>query len=285
MSPLRTVPSNNLTGHFSLTNAVVGCTDLGVSGKFWEALGFTATRSERVPAELAATLYGRHRPIETLVVSAPGSTVGWIRLVEVPGSPRVWRPYVRGRSLVALFARSLDHAVSMTCSAGGRVAGRTEFTRGQTRNRQVRLFGPDEVEIGLLESTAPRPSLLDSGRDLSELATMLWLVESVEAAVSDFPELEVYSDVSAESLTPAHEFLGLPDPAPAIRMAVLGAAGAPLERLQLLQWTGHRIEPAVSWPIQPGMFAVGCESAVETPTAVERSGGVRLEIWPKRSPA
>jgi hypothetical protein len=187
------------------------------------------------------------------------------------------------RSLLEFFARGLDHAESIVRSAGGEAAGRTEFTRGETRNREVRLFGPDQVEIGLAESTGNRPSLLDSGRELSELAAMLWFVESVEAAIGDIPELEVYSDSSIEAWPPACEFLSLPDPAPAIRTAYLGETGAPLERLQLLELTEHRLESDPSWPIRPGIFAVGCEATLETPTTVERSGGVRFEIWPART--
>jgi catechol 2,3-dioxygenase-like lactoylglutathione lyase family enzyme len=273
-----------LPGDLSLTNAVVGCSDLDACARFWEVLGFTESRSERVPADLATTLYGQRRPVETLAISVPGSIVGWIRLVEAGGLPRAWRPYLRGRSLLEFFTRALDDVVSTTTSAGAREAGRTEFRRAEKRNREVRLFGPDGVEIGLTESTANRPSLLDSGRNLSELTTMLWLVESVEAAFTDIPELEVYSDSSTEAWTPATEFLGLPDPSPAIRTAYLGEPGAPLERLQLLQLTGRQLETDVSWPIRPGMFAVGCESALAAPITVERSGGVRLEIWPRRSP-
>jgi len=254
-----------------------------MSARFWEALGFTSTSSERLPAELAATLYGKHRPVETLTVSVPGSTVGWIRLVETDGSPRVWRPYMSARSVLEFFARALDDAESIVRSAGGEVAGRTEFTRGETRNREVRLFGPDQVEIGITDSAANRPSLVDSGRDLSELAAMLWFVESIEAAMGDIPELEVYSDSSIEAWPPACEFLSLPDPAPAIRTAYLGETGALLERLQLLELTGHRLETDPGWPIRPGIFAVGCEAAMDTPTTVERSGGVRLEIWPART--
>jgi len=272
-----------LTGHLSLTHAVIGASDLDTSARFWEALGFTLTSSERLPAELAATLYGKHKPVETLAVAVPGSTVGWIRLVETDGSPRVWRPYMRARSVLEFFARELDDAESIVRSAGGEVVARTEFARGETRNREVRLFGPDQVEIGLTESTGNRPSLLNSGRELSELATMLWFVESVEAAISDIPELEVYSDSSIEAWPPACEFLGLPDPAPAIRTAYLGETGAPLERLQLLELTGHRLETDPSWPIRPGIFAVGWEAAVDVPTTVERSCGVRLEIWPART--
>ena len=47
------------------------------------------------------------------------------------------------------------------------------------------------MEVGLTESTGTRPSLIDAGRDLSELTAMLWLVESVESALADFPELEL----------------------------------------------------------------------------------------------
>jgi hypothetical protein len=181
----------------SLTNAVVGCTDIDVSARFWAALGFTETRTERIPAEVVATLYGPQRPIETLAMSAPGSTVGWIRLVAAEGSPRVWRPHVRGRSILEIHARELDDAVSMATSAGARVVGRTDFTRGDRRNREVRLLGPDEVEIGLTESSASTsPSLLDTGRELSEIANILWLVESVEEAMAAIPELEVYSELS-----------------------------------------------------------------------------------------
>lgn len=272
-----------MIAQLSLTNVVLGCSDLDFSARFWETLGFTATRSERVPADLAATLYGQHRPFETLKVSVPGSTIGWLRLVGADGSPRVWRPYMRGRSVLEFFTRALDGAVSMARTAGGRVAGSTEFMSGEKRNREIRLFGPDEVEFGLTESTETRPSLLDSGRELSELAGMLWFVESVESALADFPELEVYGDSSVEAWTPACDFLSLPDPAPAIRTAYLGEPGAPLERLQLLELTGHRLEMDPSWPIRPGIFAVGCEAAVDLPATVERSSGVRLEIWPAAS--
>jgi hypothetical protein len=274
------VPATSL----SLTNAVVGCTDIDVSARFWAAVGFTQTRSERIQAEVAATLYGQQRPLETLVVSAPGSTSGWIRLVEAEGSPRVWRPHVRGRSLLEIFARDLDAAVSAACSAGARVAGRTDFTRGDRRNREVRLLGADEVEIGLTQSSDSASSpLLVAGRELTEIVNILWLVESVEEAVAALPELEVYSELSLDAWPPAHEFLGLPDPSPAIGMAHLGEPGALLVRLQLLQVTGQSLEVDVSWPIRPGVFAVGCEGAVPVPTSVERAGGVRLEIWPARS--
>lgn len=268
----------------SLTNAVVGCTDIDVSARFWAALGFTQTRSERIPADVAETLYGPQRPLETLVMSAPGTTVGWIRLVEAEGSPRVWGPHVRGRSLLEIFARELDAAVSMVCSAGARVAGRTDFTRGERHNREVRLLGVDEVEIGLTQSSAGASSpLLVAGRELSEIVNILWLVESVEEAVAALPELEVYSELSLDAWPPAHEFLGLPDPAPAIGIANLANPGALPVRLQLLQVTGQSLEVDVSWPIRPGVFAVGCEGAVPVPTRVERAGGVRLEIWPARS--
>lgn len=274
------VPANRL----SLTNAVVGCVDIDVSARFWAALGFTETLSERIPAELAARLYGPQRPLDTLVMSVPGSTVGWIRLVEAEGSPRVWRPLVRGRSLLEIFARELDAAESMACSVGARVAGRTDFARGGRRSREVRLLGPDEVEIGLTQSSTSASSpLLVEGRELTEIVNILWLVESVEEAMAALPELQVYSELSIDAWPPAHEFLGLPDPAPAIGIANLGEPGALLVRLQLLQVTGQSLDVDVSWPIRPGVFAVGCEGAVAVPTSVVRPGGVRLEIRPSRS--
>lgn len=267
----------------SLTNAVVGCTDIDLSARFWTELGFTQSRSERIPAEMAATLYGLQRPIEMLDLSAPGSTVGWIRLVEADGSPRIWRPHRRGRSVLEIFARDLDAAEFMACSAGARVVGRTDFTRGGRRNREVRLLGPDEVEVGLTQSSASASSpLLVAGRELTEIVNIVWLVESVEDAKAALPELEVFSELSLDAWTPAHEFLGLPDPAPAIRIAMLGEPGALLMRLQLLQVTGQHLEVDASRPIRPGVFAVGCEGPVPLPTCVERSGGVRLEIWPTR---
>jgi hypothetical protein len=278
------VEAGDVAGRLSLTNAVVGCVDIDVSARFWATLGFTETSSERIPAEVAATLYGRQRALDTLVMSAPGSTVGWIRLVEAEGSPRAWRPHVRGRSLLEIFARELDAAASLACSAGARVAGRTDFTRGDRRNREVRLLGPDEVEIGLTQSAASASSpLLVAGRELTEIVNILWLVESVEEAIAALPEFEVYSELSIDDWPPAHEFLGLPDRSPAIRTASLGEPGALLVRLQLLQVTGQSLEVDVNWPIRPGVFAVGCEGAVPLPTRVERAGGVRLEIWPARS--
>jgi hypothetical protein len=164
------------------------------------------------------------------------------------------------------------------------VAGRTDFTRGDRRNREVRLLGADEVEIGLTQSAASASSpLLAAGRGLTEIVNIVWFVESVEEAVAALPELEVYSELSLDAWPPAHEFLGLPDPAPAIGIANLGEAGALLVRLQLLQVTGQSLEVDVSWPIRPGVFAVGCEGAVPVPTRLERAGGLRLEIWPVRS--
>lgn len=269
-----------MTGELSLTNAVVGCSDLDGSARFWQALGFTVMTSERVPAELAATLYGRPRPVETLKVSVPGSAVGWLRLVAAEGSPRAWGPYMKGRSLLELFTRDLDGAESVARSAGGQVVARTEFTRGESRNRELRLIGPDEVEIGLTESNRNRPSAVDSGRDLSELTTIVWFVESVEAALAGSSDLEVHSDSSMEAWTPAHDFLSVPDPAPAVRTAYLGEAGAPLARLQLLELIGHPLESVPSWPIRPGNFAVGCQGTVAMPTTIEHPGGIRFEIWP-----
>lgn len=283
-------PSGHHTGlavppkSLSLTNAVVGCTDIDLSARFWAELGFTRTRSERIPAEVAATVYGLQRSLETLDISAPGSSVGWIRLVETHGSPRIWRPHLRGRCVLEIVARELDAAESIARSAGARVAGRTDFARGDRRNREVRLLGPDEVEIGLTQSSASASSpLLVAGRELTEIVNILWLVESVEEAKAGLPELEVFSELSLDAWTPAHEFLGLPDPAPAIGIANLGEPGALLMRLQLLEVTGQALEVEPSWPIRPGVFAVGCEGPVPAPTCVERTGGVRLEIWPTRS--
>jgi hypothetical protein len=267
-----------------LTNAVIGCTDIDLSARFWAELGFSQTRSDRIPAEVAATTYGLRRPLEMLDVSAPGSTTGWIRLVQADGSPRIWRPHLQGRSVLEIFARDLDAAEAVARSAGARVAGRTDFTRGDRRSREVRLLGPDEVEIGLTQSSAGDGApLLIAGRETTEIVNILWLVESVDEAKAALPELEVVSELSIEAWTPAHEFLGLPDPAPAIAFAILGEPGALPMRLQLLQVTGQRLAIDANWPIRPGVFAVGCEGPVPAPTCVERPGGVRLEIWPSRT--
>jgi hypothetical protein len=140
------------------------------------------------------------------------------------------------------------------------------------------------VEIGFTQSDASASSpLLAAGRGLTEIVNMVWFVESVEEAVAALPELEVYSELSLDAWPPAHEFLGLPDPAPAIGIANLGEAGTLLVRLQLLQVTGQSLEVDVNWPIRPGVFAVGCGGAVPLPTRLERAGGLRLEIWPARS--
>lgn len=268
-------------GRLTLTNAVVGCTDIDVSARFWGELGFTETRSQQVPAETAATLYGLQRSVETLVISAPGSSVGWIRLVTAEGSPPAWRPHVWGRSLLEIHPRELEGAVSLATSAGARVAGRTDFTRGDRRNQEVRLIGPDGVEIGLTQSSERSgPTVLDGGRQLSEVTNILWFVESVEPAVAGLPEFDVFGDVTLDPWPPAHEFLGLPDPAPAIRTASLAESGSPLLRLQLLQVTGQPLETNSNWPIRPGVFAVGCEAVLPAPRSVVRAGRVRLEIWP-----
>lgn len=269
----------------SLTHAVVGCSDLDTSATFFAALGFTETESERVPADLAATLYGIRGPVETLAMLAPGSRVGWIRLVDAEGPPRVWRPYMTGPVLLELYVRSITEAVALAQTAGARLAGKTAYTGSKAqRLREVRLIGPDAIGIGLTESTEPRKSLVDAGREFSELYSTLWIVESVAEALPGYPEFEVFGDFAEEDYEPVAEFLDLPDASAAIRTVYLGDPGAPLERLQLLEFSRRMAErgPAGS-PIRPGIFAVGCIAAVDGPVGIDRPGGVRLEVWPAHS--
>lgn len=265
-----------------ITHVVVGCSDLEVSARLFSALGFTDSRSERMPAALAASLYGLRGPAETLTASAPGSRAGWIRLVEVDGSPHIWRPYLAGPVLLELYVRSIAEAVALAERGGARPVGRTAYTGGSTqRFDEVRLIGADQIGIGLTQSASARPSLLDAGRPISELCSTLWVVESVAEVLPGYPELEVSRDSTMEDYEPVAEFLGLPHPSASIRTVYLGEPGEPLERLQLLEFRDLAAEarPA-GWPIRPGIFAVGCEADVDAPLTTVRPGGVRLELWP-----
>jgi hypothetical protein len=262
---------------------VVGCRDLGVSARLFTALGFSESRRERIPAELAATLWGLRGRVETLAVSMPGSRLGWIRLVEVDGPPRGWRPYRVGPVLLELYVRSIAEAVAFAEEAGARPVGRTAYTATSAqRFDEVRLVGPDEIGIGLTQSTSARPSLLDTGRRVSELCSTLWVVESVAEALPGYPELEVSRVSTIDDYEPVAEFLGLPHDSASIRTVYLGAPGEPLERLQLLEFQNRSAEPEPEvWPMRPGIFAVGSEAEVEAPMTTVRPGGVRLEIWPR----
>jgi hypothetical protein len=61
-----------------ITNAVIGCSEVERTAAFFARLGLTEMETQRVPGEIAATLYGLREPVESLRVSAPGSRVGWL---------------------------------------------------------------------------------------------------------------------------------------------------------------------------------------------------------------
>ena len=58
-----------------ITHAVVGCSDLDVSARLFSALGFTDSRSERMPAEFAA-IRSRGQTARTLIWSRPHLSAG-----------------------------------------------------------------------------------------------------------------------------------------------------------------------------------------------------------------
>ena len=105
-----------------LTHAVVGCNDLDLTARFLGGLGFNETVSERIPADLAAALYGLGGPADTLKLSKPGVALGWIRLVESRGESQSWQPYRAGPVCLEIFTLTLEEAVALARDAGARLA-------------------------------------------------------------------------------------------------------------------------------------------------------------------
>jgi hypothetical protein len=186
------------------------------------------------------------------------------------------------------------------------------YVIGALRLREARVWGPDALPFGVVDASRRRPSLLDgdNARLHSELHSIVWTVESIEAALPFWrsragllPFLEVTLREPAVGTV-----LELPVPETPLRLVVLADGECFPARLRLMEFPENKGPAGRGLPLRAGLHAIGFRVArldqaiaeldgatfgdaveAESPLTGERRavrgrapGGIQFELWETR---
>lgn len=289
----------------SPSHAVIGTTDAAPLAAFLGRLGFAAAGEHDLDAAAALALYGLAAPTTQTLLLADGRPGGALRLVATPHAAPTPSPFDRGPLVLDVYTTDIE-AVRDRAVDGGATAGHLgTIELGPLVMRQVALTGPDGLRVVLVEANHRRPSLLDDdgvGRDTSELHSVLWSVDDIDAAAPFWTD--------EAGLTQAHVFpvglpvvsriMGLPGEQHDLRMNLLVDAEQCPVRIELFEFSGDPGGDRPTWPLQAGLHAIafevddldaataglaGAAFGTPVPVAAQRAvtgvapGGVRFELW------
>jgi hypothetical protein len=197
-------------------------------------------------------------------LTVPGVPLGGVLLVSTdrPGMPQ--GPYDTGAHALDLYTTSADASTAVAQEQGLDVTGDATIALGPLVMRQVAVAAPDHTLLVCIEANRRRPTSLDhvpeaetGSRTHSELHSMLWSVDSIDAALPfwrDEAGLALGLDVPIRGPEVA-ALMHLPDADAAIRMAMLSDEGVRPSRLELLEHTGRSGNAVPAWPLHGGLHA------------------------------
>lgn len=271
--------------------AVVAASRLDPMVDFLATLDLAVTATGHLPE----TLYGGPGRWADLTSADRGR----VRVVEVTGAPTTRGPFDCGPAALDFYSRDLASSLDRIPAAHGPTV---RIDLGPLVMHQVRLTGPDELPVVLIDANHRRPSRLDTDREAhhSEAHSLVWVVPSIDDALPfwrDTAGLALAFDVPITSPAVA-ELLELPRSQVPIRMAMLSDSEVRPMRLELFEFPADEgaafdptPRPGAVWPVfevadmaaaraLPGL-AAGPVVAVGA-RAVSRCvapGGVAMELW------
>lgn len=228
--------------------AVVAVGDVGAAVAFFSRLGLQETGRGSLPAEL----YGTAGTFVDLA-SAPR---GRVRVVQVAAPPAPRQAYEGGLAALDFYSRDLDRSLAVANAA---VAARVRLELGPLVMQQLRLAGPDETPIVLVDASSRRPSLLDDDEHAlhSEAHSMVWVVPSIDEALPFWRDAGLTVAFDVPICSPAiADLLDLPRPEVPVRMAMLTDDDVRPMRLELFEFPDEPTAPTntdpragTAWPV------------------------------------
>jgi catechol 2,3-dioxygenase-like lactoylglutathione lyase family enzyme len=256
------------------THALIGSTDLERTVAFLTTFGFTAADSLPVDATAAHALYGLEGPTEEVVMSAPDTQRGWIRLVRTPLPASDHGPFDVGGHALDLYTRDVDESLRVARAAGAACGPVVRYELGPLQVGELKAVGPDHLAVVFIEISRRRPSTLDlDGRLHSELHSAVWTVADVDAVLPFWREqagMSTLLDMTVREPAVA-AFMGLPRPDTPLRLTVLADASGGAPRFEMIHFPEHPGPAPATWPLRPGLHALGVTSAEPASVAARLS--------------
>lgn len=293
----------------SARGAVVGASDVARTVDFCSLFDLVASTRGVLPAAAAEALYGVSSPLEEVLLGAPGSQHGTVRVLGSVASAPAAGHYATGSHAFDLYTRDMEASLERAREAGWRVGPVGHVELGPLVMDQATVTGPDDLLVVLIASERRRPSLLDTDPAAlhSEGHSLVWAVEAMDEAVpfwSAAPGLTV-PFVAPVVHPEVNRFMELPDREAGLRMAMVCDAQVTPMRFELLEFVGKHGGRRADWPLLAGLHApafvvddlVATQAAmlhaefgpvVELDTPAHPSaractalapGGVRFELW------
>ncbi len=178
-------------------------------------------------------------------VGVPGHH-GAVRVQAAPEGPSTRPPYITGGQALDLYTRDLTRSLEVVDAAGLERGPAVTYAFGPMTLGQVQVQGPDGLPIVLVEIAHRLPSVLDQddGRLHSQLHSVVWSVEDLDAATQFFggpAGLEVRATFPLDA-PEVSRFMQLPRRTP-LQMSVLANRAARPPRFELLAYDAAVVPP------------------------------------------
>lgn len=244
----------------SPTHAVIGCTDLAVSLEFVHRFGFTRVERGVLPVAAARALYGLDTELDEAVARVPGAERGWLRLVATPEPARKVGALDNRAFAIDLFSTDLAASLEIAATGGWPTTPVATHEFGPLVIREVETYGPDELILTLLETTARKPTVLDRDhrRLHSELHALVWSVQDADRHLAFWQQEAGLAKVTDAVLGGEQlgATLGLGEGRSVqARLIVLCDEAERPARFELIEFLGESAADHPTWPLAAGLHA------------------------------
>lgn len=267
----------------SPSHVTIAASSLEGTARFFQALGFVRESDRAIGAFAARELYGLDGPAQETRLAMPGSSLGRIQVLEVPGEPVAGGPFDRGAHAVDLYVRDMGQALDVVRTTHAVIGPVAAYAVGQMTVKECKCVGPDGLALVLIEVDKRRPSVLDTNANalFSEVHSVVHVVESIDAAAAFWKGagLKVLLDATFAEPSVA-EFMHLPRPDTRLRLALFAEPGQFPIRLELIEFPDPdgRNTPLISArPLRPGRFV----SAFEVSSVIEATSVLKDAAYSK----
>ena len=242
------------------SDVVVGASDVAAMVEFFGVFGFEDAGGGRLLQDGAATAG---------VVVVPSQGVATRR-----------RDYDNGVGAIDIYTTDLEVAADVAAAAGLEVGELADLSLGPVTLRQVRVFGPDDVPVVLVDSSHRRSSILDAHPDrlFSEGHSLVCVVDDLEVEAAWWVEFGASQGMVLDFTLPSvSELLELPDSPVPVRMTMLSDEAVAPFRLELLEFVDRSgAQPDTSLEIGPGVWGLRLHGLDAGRSA--SPGGIRFEV-------
>lgn len=267
----------------SPSHVTIGASSLEATARFFQAFGFVRESDHVIGAFAARELYGLGSPAPETRLGMPGSSVGRIRVLEVPGEAVAGGPFDQGAHAVDLYVRNMGQALEVVRTTHAQIGSVAEYAVGPMRVKECKCVGPDGLALVLIEVDRRRPSVLDASANtlFSEVHSVVHVVESIDLASAFWKDagLKVLLDATFAEPSVA-EFMHLPRPDTRLRLALFADPGQFPIRLELIEFPdadGRNAPLITAQPLRPGRFV----SAFEVASVTEAVGALKAAAYSK----